>query len=217
MALQTFKNLKTERQEEILLIAYEEFALKGYQSASLSEIIKKIGIAKGSFYRYFASKKQLYSYLIEDAKQRRLSKLDNLIQDPDIDFFDLIKQNFMDKIKFDFENPVISGFLYQITHDKDNTEVSEIIQKMFSGVIEQTRQIIMIPKFKSQLADINTEMIAYQIFNMQLWLYDYISFKFGINYEKNIKERLPILNITEEDINETINTSIAMLRNGIQK
>ena len=123
MASKTFKNLKQERQEEILLISYEEFALKGYESASLSEIIKKCNLAKGSFYRYFSSKKELYAYLIKDATSRRLKNLDNLINTVKPDFFEFIKQNFLEKVKFDLDNPVIGGFLYKIMHEKDNNEI----------------------------------------------------------------------------------------------
>jgi AcrR family transcriptional regulator len=96
MALKTFQNLKKDRQEEILMVAFEEFALNGYQSTSLSEIIKKLNLAKGSFYRYFSSKKELYAYLIQEATTRRLSNLDKLIQQPKVDFFDIIKLNFIE-------------------------------------------------------------------------------------------------------------------------
>jgi AcrR family transcriptional regulator len=87
MALKTFQNLKKDRQEEILMVAFEEFALNGYQSTSLSEIIKKLNLAKGSFNRFLSSKKELYAYLIQDATTRRISNLDKFIQQPQVYFF----------------------------------------------------------------------------------------------------------------------------------
>lgn len=216
MPKQTFINLSIERQEEILQVAFEEFALKGYQNASLSIIIKKLGLAKGSFYRYFLNKKDLFAYLIENAASRRLSKLDNLINQDGIDFFELIKQNFIEKIHFDNKYPVIGAFLFQIMHEKDNSEVSDIIKNLFNNIILQTKYIVTLEKFKHQLIDIDPEMIAFQIFHMQLWLYDYVAYKYNIDYEANIREQKPIFDLSEVQLGQLIDQSITMLKNGIK-
>ena len=65
VALRTFINLSPERQKEIIENSLKEFALNEYQTASISNIVTDLGIAKGSFYRYFESKKDLYFYLID--------------------------------------------------------------------------------------------------------------------------------------------------------
>lgn len=215
MTNQTFKNLSAERQEEIVQVAFEEFALKGYQNASLSVIIKKLGLAKGSFYRYFSSKKELFAYLVDEASGRRLSNLDTLINQDGIDFFELIKQNFIDKIHFDNEYPLIGGFLYQIMHEKDNSEVTDIIKKIYNSVILQTKNIITLEKFKHQLKFVEPELVAFQIFHMQLWLYDYVAFKFNIDFETNIRNHQPVFNLPEEQLIQLIDWSVSMLKNGI--
>ncbi|MGE4288306.1 MAG: TetR/AcrR family transcriptional regulator [Salinivirgaceae bacterium] len=215
MALKTFKNLKPERREEILMTCYREFALKGYQSASLSEIIKQLGLAKGSFYRYFTNKRELYAYLIQDASQRRLSKLDQLIDRTDIDFFELIRQNFFDKLKFDVDNPVIAGFLYQVMHERENHEVADVINQLYQSVIGITRSIVEMEKFSQQLRTSDAELVAFQIFHMQLWLYDYVAYKYQINFQQNIKDGEPVLNISETDLHRIIDISVSMLKNGI--
>lgn len=216
MALKTFQNLKKDRQEEILMVAFEEFALNGYQSTSLSEIIKKLNLAKGSFYRYFSSKKELYAYLIQEATTRRLSNLDKLIQQPQVDFFDIIKLNFIEKVKFDLEHPVIGGFLFQVMHEKDNSEVSDIINALYAIIIEQTKQIILLDKFKGQLSQTDPEMLAFHIFHMQLWMYDYIAYKYKINYEQNIKNRQAIINLPMAELLAIIENAVSILKNGIK-
>lgn len=217
MAEKTFKNLKPERQEDILLASFREFALKGYQNASLSEIIKTLGLAKGSFYRYFKSKKLLYAYLIEEASRRRLTKLDDLINDPNADFFHLIKQNFIDKSEFDKKHPLIGAFLYKIMHEKDNSEVSDIIKSLYKTIIEQTKKILAIPRFKSQLNIVDPTMVAFQIFHTQLWLYDYVAFKYNINFDKNIIKNRPVMDLNTNELLEVIDRAVKMLRNGISK
>jgi TetR/AcrR family transcriptional regulator len=198
------------------MLCYEEFALKGYNSVSLTEIIKKLGLAKGSFYRYFSSKKELYAYLIHDASQRRLSKLNDLVQNPKVGFFKLIKQNFLDKIQFDLEYPVIGGFLFRVMHERDTSEISDIVKGMFGMVVEQTKAIIEMPKFNKKLAITDATMVAFQIFHTQLWLYDYIAFRYNINFEENVKGGLPIINIPKTEIEKIIDQAMAMLKNGIK-
>lgn len=217
MALQTFKNLEPARQEEILQVCFEEFALKGYQSTSLSVIIKKLNLAKGSFYRYFKNKKELYAYLIQNASNRRLSKLNKLISDTKVDFFELIKQNFIDKVEFDKQYPVIGGFLYKIMHEKDNSEVSDIIQNLYSHVIQQTKLIMDVDRFKTQLNTNDPEMVAFQIFHMQLWLYDYVAYKYNIDYEQNIRQHRPIMDLQDKELEQIIDQAVRMLKNGIKK
>ncbi len=216
MASQTFKNLSLKRQDEILLIAYEEFALKGYESASLSEIIKKCNLAKGSFYRYFSGKKLLYAYLVKDATNKRLENLDNILNTDDIDFFELIKRNFFEKIKFDLKHPAIGGFLYKIMHERDNNEVSEIISNLYSDIKNRTKSIIESTQFKNQLLDIDSDLLSFQVFYMQLWLYDYIAHTFNINYEANIKNRKPAFTISEDKLRYVVDNAIFILKNGIK-
>ena len=76
MPNQTFFNLLDEKREQILQVAIDEFAANDYDSASISRIVARAGIAKGSFYQYFADKEDLYGYLLgllAEAKTRFLS------------------------------------------------------------------------------------------------------------------------------------------------
>jgi AcrR family transcriptional regulator len=44
-------------------VAFEEFATRGFNSASLNRIIDAAGISKGSMYYYFDGKEDLYAYV----------------------------------------------------------------------------------------------------------------------------------------------------------
>ena len=85
MPLQTFLNLPEERRKMILDVAFEEFALHEYKVASIGNIIKKLEIAKGSFYRYFENKKALYFYLLDYAGKLRFEMVDHLFDDDEMD------------------------------------------------------------------------------------------------------------------------------------
>ena len=66
-ASKTFERLSESKRHAFLEAAYREFALKGYEAASITNLVKDLGIAKGSVYQYFDDKKDLYEHLINSA------------------------------------------------------------------------------------------------------------------------------------------------------
>ncbi len=72
MATSRFDNLDSEKQEQILDAAADEFADKGFEAASINQIIEKAGISKGSMYYYFEDKRDLYDTVIKHATERLL-------------------------------------------------------------------------------------------------------------------------------------------------
>jgi AcrR family transcriptional regulator len=72
MARHRFDNLDPERQEAILRAAGEEFAEKGFASASINRIILGSGMSKGSIYYYFEDKADLFATVVERGTQRIL-------------------------------------------------------------------------------------------------------------------------------------------------
>ncbi len=71
MPKQTFFNLPDDKRAHIEAIAIDEFAANPYTCASISAIVARAGIAKGSFYQYFAGKKDLYQHLLKLANQQK--------------------------------------------------------------------------------------------------------------------------------------------------
>ncbi len=72
MASKTFDNLPPDKRERFIAVALEEFATHSYDQASISRIVAKLGIAKGSVYQYFKDKVGLYLWLVEEAGRREL-------------------------------------------------------------------------------------------------------------------------------------------------
>ena len=72
MPKSTFLNLRPEKRADFTDAALFEFALNDYQNASITNMVKVLGIAKGSVYQYFENKKDLYEFLIELAAEEKL-------------------------------------------------------------------------------------------------------------------------------------------------
>jgi TetR/AcrR family transcriptional regulator len=63
----TFSKLPSEKQDRVLDAAIEEFSRWGYEKASINRMVGRLGIAKGSIFQYFGSKKNLYFHIFEYA------------------------------------------------------------------------------------------------------------------------------------------------------
>ena len=60
--------------DRILKEAKIEFMEKGYQKASLREIVKKAGLTTGAFYGYYKNKEQLFDALVGEVYQEVLDR-----------------------------------------------------------------------------------------------------------------------------------------------
>lgn len=67
---QLFQNLSHEKQEKVFQAAVDEFASKGYRSASMNSLVKAAGISKGSLFQYFRSKQDLFGGVVDIATSR---------------------------------------------------------------------------------------------------------------------------------------------------
>jgi AcrR family transcriptional regulator len=63
----TFSRLPPDKRDRILAAAVDEFSRFGYEKASINRMVGRLGIAKGSIFQYFGSKKNLYFHVFEHA------------------------------------------------------------------------------------------------------------------------------------------------------
>lgn len=56
---------RQEREEQILKVAARVFATKGYRHTSVTDIVEEAGVARGTFYHYFNSKKDIFLRLVD--------------------------------------------------------------------------------------------------------------------------------------------------------
>jgi AcrR family transcriptional regulator len=68
--------LRADRRLQIIEYAKQVFAERGYHNASISQIIDRAGIARGTFYLYFSNKRKVFDAILTEALgqlQRRVS------------------------------------------------------------------------------------------------------------------------------------------------
>lgn len=64
MPTNQFLNLGAEKKNNIIQVSIAEFAQNGFVNASTNRIVKECGISKGSLFKYFESKEDLYFFCI---------------------------------------------------------------------------------------------------------------------------------------------------------
>lgn len=91
----TFENLPDEKRERVLAEATREFADHGFHQASVNRIVGRLGIAKGSLFKYFGNKEGLFEYLFGHAVAEFKRPLKAIRDNGSGDFFDRIGQTFL--------------------------------------------------------------------------------------------------------------------------
>ncbi|MDN6161510.1 MAG: TetR/AcrR family transcriptional regulator, partial [Atopostipes sp.] len=87
MVLTTFLNLPEKKKERIMTAALAEFSRVVMNEASVTNIVKKADISRGSFYQYFEDKEDLYQYLIKNAYREHRQHLYETIESNDGDLY----------------------------------------------------------------------------------------------------------------------------------
>jgi len=75
------------RREEILDAAQKLFTLKGYDATSTTDILKEVGIAKGTLYYHFSSKEEILDAMIERMGRKMLANARTLAANREIPLF----------------------------------------------------------------------------------------------------------------------------------
>ncbi|WP_323794052.1 TetR/AcrR family transcriptional regulator, partial [Nocardioides sp.] len=66
---------KAELRREIVAASFDCFAEKGYHATGIADIAARLGIGHGTFYRYFANKRDIVEHVIDDLIARILAAL----------------------------------------------------------------------------------------------------------------------------------------------
>lgn len=95
--------MKENTRQKLIDVTYEEIYSNGYQGSSLSEILKKAEVHKGSMYHYFKNKKDMALISIEEKlKARFFDKYAGIIE-MDSNFIDTLFDSLKDTSTRDFK------------------------------------------------------------------------------------------------------------------
>jgi AcrR family transcriptional regulator len=73
------------RAAELLDCAQRLFFDRGYDNTTVNDIIREVGLSKGAFYHYFASKEALLEALATRLARESMAELEPMFEDPSLD------------------------------------------------------------------------------------------------------------------------------------
>jgi AcrR family transcriptional regulator len=118
MPKQTFDNLPPAKRQVIIDLALAEFAEHPYSVASLSQIVARAGIAKGSVYQYFENKQDFYLFILDYAGQQQMELLRaQTPPDPQIGFFALLRWQMHASVQVGLAAPLLTRLMYRAVTD----------------------------------------------------------------------------------------------------
>lgn len=217
MPKQTFLNLNIEKQEAFINAALDEFSSKDFKHASISKIVKKLKIAKGSVYQYFENKKDLYFYLIEVAANKKRQYVMPLMQQKFKDFWAKYEAMYIEGIRFDLENPLHSGFLYTVTQERYSEELGEdFLLKHQKEGFEMMKQLIQ-PEWDAGRirADLSVDVVAYHFIQLSIGLIGLLELRYGLNFRKNVEEHKPLMATRKEEVMSMARDMLNIMKHGV--
>lgn len=129
-------NKKKKKESELYSAAYELFTIKGINKTVIDDIVKKAGVAKGTFYLYFKDKYDIFHKLILNKSNELIKKAINETKEQNIE---------------EFEDKILYFIAYIIKYFKANPLLLKLINKNFSWGVY--RKAIMKPEQYAEVQD----------------------------------------------------------------
>lgn len=143
---------KQERKQQLLLIALELFATKGYENTKISDIVAKAEVSQGTFYWYFESKESICLEMLEKGRVEILEAINIGYRASKVDVQISVKfsTNIFEHIfQFAKENPFLMQIILKGIHSHSTLQakVDEIktdMEAAFANNIRRAKELRMI-------------------------------------------------------------------------
>jgi AcrR family transcriptional regulator len=121
------------RKKEILAAAQELFLQKGYEETSVANILEKVGVSKGTFYYYFASKNELLDALAEEQAYRHREEWSKINENRDLNAVAKLNEIFEFSSTIKADNRELTLLFLKVYYQEDNFRLRK---RMFSKIMD---------------------------------------------------------------------------------
>ncbi|MEZ4897694.1 MAG: TetR/AcrR family transcriptional regulator [Saprospiraceae bacterium] len=213
MPKETFINLDPQKQARFLEVALAEFATNDFQAASITRIVRELGIAKGSVYQYFEDKLDLWLYLKNHCEQVKRAYIEAVHREAYADFWSYYQAVYANGVHFDLENPRCSQFLYRVGFKESSPQV----QPYLNSWKEQAQSIFVQWIEQEQVAgtfrrDLPASIIAHFMVTMSLSVASLMHENYGVDFERNLTEGKPLFGADAEALQHAVKNLVQLLR-----
>ena len=168
--LEKKKTARCQKRKKIIDKAWELFAKNGYEETKVEDITKDLGISKGSFYTYFATKEELLYEVLEKIKKEIIENLENINvnQIPEKVLEDYVKAKMNHAVKI-LNNMKLKAVEKHLIDPKLRIFFQELREKSTNFI-----KINIVEKFNSKNGNkYNTDIISeFILISIEEFLYD---------------------------------------------
>ena len=216
MPKKTFENLPEEKRTQIQEVALDEFARQPFAQASLSKIVARLGIAKGSIYQYFDNKLDLAKWLITEAGRQKARFIDAPMSPEPGEFFDWLELALDGGMRFAARRPKIARLGQRMLRGHDPA---------MAGFASRARKVgleIMVGYIKeAQLHreirdDADPEIVAVMVGAMQNSALELLATKAGEASVEALFEHEGLAQFSDEEIAEVTHELMRFFRRGVE-
>lgn len=161
------ENKKKQKKDALLNAAFDIFTSIGINKTSISDIVQKAGVAKGTFYLYFADKYDLRNKLIAHKANKIFEKAETALNKTGITEFDDRMIFFIDNILDQLtENKSLLNFISKnLSWGIFKNVIRQNVDKKNSGLEEETEPYDVLGRLRAgeELKFKNKDVLVYMI------------------------------------------------------
>ncbi|EDM75539.1 hypothetical protein PPSIR1_13560 [Plesiocystis pacifica SIR-1] len=214
----TFLNLPDEKRQRITELAIDEFSTHPYRQASLSRIVARAGIAKGSMYQYFENKLDLYQWLVvEELERRRRDWLDNHSHVRGEGLFAELEQRALASVGFLLDHPRLARLAAAAMEPTSDAELRSLHSRLRQNELDALTRAIAEAMERGEIReDLDPRALAHLIEAMVLrGLPDAVLASAGVDVHSIDAKKSEETRIEEESWRGMVRQSLAMLQSGL--
>lgn len=213
MPKKTFLNLEKGKRRQITEAFLREFAVKPFDEASLSVVIKQLGIAKGSVYQYFKNKQDLFLYLIEECSAVKMKYVGAVVRGDYSDFWGYLRALYEQGYQFDAENPLQSHFLFNLMENLNSPSIKHLYNDMLKQCVVGFESMIKYEIDQGLFRnDISTEVMGFMMYKMGVSIQEHLIFSKFIDPKESIKNNISVYQGKQVELLQTVDDYIRLMK-----
>lgn len=214
----TFHNLKEDKKRMLTDAFLKEFSIHTFDDASLTSVVKSLGIAKGSVYQYFEDKLDLFMYLVSESTNTKIKYFETLKREDCPDFWVFFRLLYSEGINFDLENPLQSHFLHNLENSLNSPSIKnlydDLLKQSILGFEKMIEYEVSVGLFRS---DLPQKTMAFLLYKSGVAIQEQMHVFGDINPSESLKNMTPVYEGKVDVLLKTVDSYIALLRKAFDK
>lgn len=207
-----FRSLSPEKREKVFQAAVDEFASKGYRSASMNSLVRTAGISKGSLFQYFHSKEDLFAAVVEMAAARVKRYLKRVRDETaELTFFERLEWLLRAGFAFIDSHPLLARIYFHLLQSGEAPFGSERIAGLRRQGEEFLADLVAAAQKRGELrASVDTARVSFLLNAlMETLLRAY--------YTEFLAAGLGLYRGDAKSLDRWVSTTLDLLRNGLEE